>query len=1185
MSEKCDHVRKLMLDALTVPLSPEKRSDVQRHVKGCVACREYEAALEADDRLLSDFTGAMRPAIAGIETAVMETLWKDRRRLPPAFWGRRMGWVAAAVIACGILALVGSLLLPLSTSTVTLAETLESMRHVPWIHVVQRPSPGDADAYEYWECVEARTRARKMPGGKITYANYAENVMYSYNPNANKVTVSFTTDSYMLGPQWNPVERLADAIERSEEVDVRVTRRTAVENGTRLEQIRIERDANPLARSVVYTRDVERNLLLQQETTVRKDGQATVYTTTFDYPGVGPANIHALGVPQGAAVLDIRPEGPALALADQVQERFERGFGDYLAVVLESWVGEDGTRGPSGITVLRQQGNLKRADIYHAYDFQGRPDAPRTLYARIKDDWPDLTTEQVLEVVDANALERQMLFDGEKTIQWRRDRGQLIVDEDRTDPFKILQAPWAHSLTSLIWPNLHLRLQSGSSQFKREVRLLPEDPNHSDLVGLQFVGFAEREDYWFDPGKDDMQIERVKKQEGKGVVSRFLVAQAAQTPDGRWYPRVLEMESSSSNNADPTMVSRREWRVLLDASPTFDDGVFVSSVAGTAERNEPPAQSPEKTAEQVEPQDDEQPVETGLRGLVKDEQGRLLSDATVLLYYTRSRWGLGNKVTQITQSDPNGRFMLAESLRYERNEPHAFAQDSYILLALHPDYACAWQNIRQGRQDKSYELTLTAPTTRVITVIDHNDNPLAGARVWLHSAGDPTSTNPLFRDYLRLRTDIEFIGTTTDVNGNATMTNLPATACWFDAGLKGYATGLAFSNQDRIRLSPSANVSGWVVTDAGKPVEGATISCSAAWMNSSFLVETDSQGRFELIDLPSPGWDMSPWEASADVSGAYTLRLKHTDYAVSDQTIELLPGQAIDNMVIEVAAETTLVRCLVVEEGTDIPVPGARIAGQAEGLHINGYSDANGVFEIRVMPGPVNLRLHSPPDGVYVGRSLHSSGDYRVGFEAQGEQMDIVLKSPPIEGRLVNVPGVVLGPEGVPVTNVVVYASAGEFYAATVRGLVRSMGADSAGHFELKEVPAGRDLHIYAETKDHRFATTEVAHIPAEANEPAPLGLVLQPTRNAVVVLEDEDGHLVSDRSVCLRPASDGATSWSAQRYVKTDSLGVLEIEGIIPGLTYFLRDARFENVVGPMPEGCKEWFQGKSMVLIPLEP
>ena len=1185
MREKCNHVQQLMLDALTAPLSAEQRRDVQQHVTDCAACRAYELGLEADDRLLRDYTEMLGPTVAGIENAVVEALDREvvegRSRRAPRMGSRRVRLAVAAVVVCGILAWIAVLLLRLSQPTVTLAETLETMREQPWIHVVQSGTLNDGETYEYWECFEARTRARKAPGGKITYANYAENVMYSYNSNANKITVSFTTDSYMIGRQWDPVAMLSKAVERADTTGAESSRETVVENGVRVERIQVKADSEAGARSVTYIRDVARNVLVRTETTVVREGQTRRYRTTFDYPDEGPEDIYALGVPQDAVVSDIRPEGPALALADEIQERFERGLGDYLAVVLISGIDEAGQRRPSAIALLWQQDNRKRSDIYHAYDFRDRPNAPATLYPRVKDSWPDLTIPQVLDIVDANALEYRMLFDGERTIRWRWEAGQLVRDEHRIDQFKMSRGPLPDSLISLTWPNLHLRLQSGSSQFKREVRLLPEDANRPGLVGLQFVGFAEREDYWFDPDKDYLRVERVRKQEGRGMVSRLFVAQAARTAAGRWYPKVIQTQWRQD---DGTVDARRELHVLLDANPTFDNDLFrlETATAMTASKAGAATTEPELASQQQ----DEAPVETGEpggapAGRVRDQQGKPIANATVLLYHKRSRWGLGNEIVEQVSTGADGKYALASPLAFDRIRQHAYAQDSYVLLALHRDYAFAWQNIEQGQEERAYDLTLTAPAVRTIMVTDHEGNPLPGARVWLYSAGDGKSWSPLFRDYLSLPTDIGLIGAVTDASGCAVVTNLPDTSCSFHATLDGYATGLAFPGRDRIRLSPGADVSGSVLTDSGDPVGGARVSFETKWMHQYFQAESDAEGRFALADLPARGWDMGPWGESEGASGAYTIAVKHEDYAAADTDIELLPGQTVDDLVISVRTETTLVRCLVLEEGTDKPVAGARISGSNKIGSINGYSDANGVFTVRVLPGSASLRFHSPPDGVYVVEEP-GSGDHRVTFNAEGDEMDVTLPAPAIAGRLCSVSGTVYDPQGLSVSNAVVYAAAGYFDTATATGYVRPAGADTNGRFELQEIPAGRDLHIYVETKDRMLAFADVFPIPADVNEFEPLELVLQPTATAVTVIEDEQGSPVANTSLQISPMVQGERIWPAGRRARTDHLGTLEIDGIIPGFTYHLRDARFDQG-GRRPEGWEEWFK-RVIVLIPLE-
>ncbi len=1185
MTDKCEYFRELMRSALATPLTGQQAREVDEHVAACAACGLYREDLAADDRLLADFARRMAPAVREIERTVVGAIGQRQPAGSREHWGSRLWRVAAAaVIVCGVVAVVGWLLLPLGEPSVTLAQTLARMRQAPWIHVVQTMESAGGRRYEYWERAAGGVLVQKSPDGSITYADYDENVMHAYDPVANRIMISFTTDSYRIKPLWNPLAALSDAVERAKAGGTEVLRGTHDDDGVQVERMVVSSDLDGGRVSMTYVRDVERNLLVRQETTVLRDGHKQAYATSFDYPERGPEDIYALGVPRDAAILDIRPEGPALDLVNTVQQRFERGFGDHVAVVLESRVDPDGASEAGQIAVLWQKGEMKRCDVYRGFDSQRRADEVGSLYSLVQGGWNELTIAGVLEVADVNALTLRLLFDGQRTIRWQNVGGQLVEDEHEIDQFEMPYGPVPHSLTGLIWPNLHLRLQSGSSQFKHQVRLLPEDPNRPGLVGLQFVEYAAREDYWFDPDKDYMQIERVRNQEGQGVTSQTITVETAQTSGGRWYPQVIRTEASSFNDAGASPGSRRELRVRVDANPALGDGVFLADTVTTAE----PSRADASTAQAESAADEEtepSPADAGLSGTVRDEQGRPVADATVLLYHKVSEYGFGNHVVEQRQTDGQGQYVLTAPIELVRREGHSPAQDSYVLIATHPDYAFAWQNITQNREPGGYNLTLTTPTSRTILVTDHDGHPLPGVRVWLYHAGDRTSANPLFRDYLGVPTDLGVLGAATDVNGVASVANLPDTGCSFHATLGGYARGLAFPSQNHIRLSPGANVSGWVLTESGEPVSGVVVRLKTGWMHDYFLAESDEEGQFAFLDLPAQGWDTSPWGHSEGGSGRYTMTVEHSRYAGPGRELRLLAGETIDDMVVEVSSTATLVRCLVLEEGTNRPVAGARLHGRNETGEINGYSDADGVFMVRVLPGPTMLQVYLPPESVYVGSSLHTSQDWQVTFEAQGAEVDVVVRSPRIEGHLVRVSGTVVGPDGAPAQDVVVYGGAGEFYTAKAGSLIWTVGVNSDGTFELSQVPASRDLRLYAETQDHGLAATKVVAIPADPNETGPVELILQPTEKAVVVLEDQDGNVVADRSICLRPVVDGEVLWATERIVSVGPSGVLEIEGIVPGLTYHLRDARFESVSGMLPEGWREWFEQKAVVLIPWTP
>lgn len=571
MKSQCEEYRSLMADSISACLDAESNNALRCHLDACPVCREYLRLLRHDDAGLVALAGAMQQAVSRIESSTVACLCEDAQTANRSILPKRVVWMgiwvkraAVIAIACFVAVLAGHFVGSLRVSMVSLAQTLEAMRSVSWVHSVEVFSTEPTAVWERWECFGTHIVGCRRPDGEIEYTDYSANTTYRYNPNSNKITVSFTTDTYMLPRPQTALEMLTQVIDDAAEVGAHMTSSPTVENGRNLERIVLTFDSYRYCEAIVLLRDSRSNLLMRMETTLIRGNERPVLITVFDYPQPGPADIYALGVPRDAVLFDIRPEGPAMVLVNEVQRRFEQGFGDYLAVVLESRLGDDGTLEPYGITILRQKGTLKRSDHYCAFNFQDPSRAAATLYPQVKADWPNLTIPQVLKLGNTAALERQILFDGRRTIRRIRfpPENELTTDEHETDEFKQpVGGPLMYSLTALIWPNLHAALQGGPSQYKQEVRLLPEDPNRPGLVGLQFLRFAETESLWFDPQRDYMLMERVGAPQLTGPGAHYAVVQAEQTPSGRWYPAVAVMDG-------------RELRVLMDDAPVLDESVF-----------------------------------------------------------------------------------------------------------------------------------------------------------------------------------------------------------------------------------------------------------------------------------------------------------------------------------------------------------------------------------------------------------------------------------------------------------------------------------------------------------------------------------------------------------------------------------------------------------------------------------
>jgi len=80
MDRRCEEMRDRMAESLAASLSEEERSEIDRHIEQCPACREYLQALRSDDERLIGLAAATGPSIDRIESGVMDALDRGARR-------------------------------------------------------------------------------------------------------------------------------------------------------------------------------------------------------------------------------------------------------------------------------------------------------------------------------------------------------------------------------------------------------------------------------------------------------------------------------------------------------------------------------------------------------------------------------------------------------------------------------------------------------------------------------------------------------------------------------------------------------------------------------------------------------------------------------------------------------------------------------------------------------------------------------------------------------------------------------------------------------------------------------------------------------------------------------------------------------------------------------------------------
>ncbi|MHC4395475.1 MAG: hypothetical protein ACYS1A_07440 [Planctomycetota bacterium] len=534
----------------------------------------------ADERIVNDAMAAyekQKSAAGG------SNIWRTIMR------SRITKLAAAAVIIIAVMIGINQFGGSIDPASVAWADVVENMKKMPWVHAtVDINYSGQSMTKESWKCFEPSIDIMEEPDGVIRYYDFSKSVMYVYKPDTNTITISSKTDEYnLLGPE-SPVEIISSIIERAREQNAEISTEQTQQDGLSVEIIRIVSNIQ----DVTLVRDIERNLVIAMQTEAAipdSDKKVSAYAT-IDYPDDGPRDIYALGVSKDAIVIDTRPKGSVKDITDEVQRRFDAGIGDHVAVILHSRVEENETLEPAEITIMRQKGKLKRLDHYRAFNAAKRKDGIKSLYEDIKDDWPNISLERILELEHNEMVERQMLFDGKYTFVRNRYSDPVFKQKTPTDFFKL--NPDA-ALAGIIWLNPQV-ITFGRTSEEKVIESLPEDTERPGLCGFRVHTTTSSkkydegnepvpgiDDYWFDPDKDYMFVERINQKEigehGGFPHLHVIVKQTARTPDGKWYPAVISKESVYITTKGERQIRKQEKHILLDVEPTFEPDIFDSS--------------------------------------------------------------------------------------------------------------------------------------------------------------------------------------------------------------------------------------------------------------------------------------------------------------------------------------------------------------------------------------------------------------------------------------------------------------------------------------------------------------------------------------------------------------------------------------------------------------------------------
>ena len=290
---------------------------IKRLIKG----RRYKASAEAYAKVLGSFLQAVDDHLKQ-ETAPTEPrLWRKIMK------SRKTQCAAAAVIiiaACIVIHQSGG---SIDGTTVAFAQITENMKKRPWLHAVVE---GAGDRLEAWFCFERRIMVQKPLDGKIRYQDDLKQILQTYSPDANTVTVSRGTPDALAGMGRSALDFPASIIKYFEDSGEKVSQEKGKYKGKDVKIYKMSGAMGGMDMEIEMTVDARKNILLfLNQKATDKDGSTMEANGYFDYPETGPESIYDVGVPASAKIVSPQKEKTA----------FDKAFEEAISSIdnAENW--------------------------------------------------------------------------------------------------------------------------------------------------------------------------------------------------------------------------------------------------------------------------------------------------------------------------------------------------------------------------------------------------------------------------------------------------------------------------------------------------------------------------------------------------------------------------------------------------------------------------------------------------------------------------------------------------------------------------------------------------------------------------------------------------------------------------------------------------------------------------------
>ncbi len=491
---------------------------------------------------------------------------------------------------------------PLSSNNQVWAKMLENMKEMNWIYfdivfdtppeVTEKMTRSNIDGLPLWMNCNSEIMVSKKLNGELIYTDFNKQIQYSYSPDSNTITIDSQAGPYNASIINSPSEVVEYYIDLLQDINVPVHTKFLVQDDRKVETIQFSVNGS----TITGIRDVDTNLLKKIifETDMPEENSFKAKTeVNLLYLDEGPVDIYDVGAPAAAQIIDLRQQRDADEVLRTIQIYYDNNYGNRICMLLRSRYLADFFMGPFRMIISRKQDGLYRADYYCAEKpLMPNTEPQTTIYEQIKDTWPDISIEEALRLENSNCVVSQEIFDGKTAMELDDGPPAKSLRLSMSNPAKGPRLALEQDINSRAWINTY-DLGINNSRIAETVTRLPDNPEYAGLIGLEIshesqqkmmqreFNFKIRYELWIDIQKDYMIMHRRRihdQYENDKIVQTFTseanILEAAQTPDGQWYPVHVETKMHDSSDINSTNDEINDIFIKIDTNWATSEDIF-----------------------------------------------------------------------------------------------------------------------------------------------------------------------------------------------------------------------------------------------------------------------------------------------------------------------------------------------------------------------------------------------------------------------------------------------------------------------------------------------------------------------------------------------------------------------------------------------------------------------------------